>query len=184
MLTYIRCSPQQPQQSLVVRFQVVDFDLVTAVALPADVQVLHGLLQIRHLIPQPVVLSTLHLQFILNVLHPLTHLLQTDVQHSYVFFSLVLLPLEPVDFFLPDVDFVLVAADFELAFFVHVLLAAHELIHFLAHFLNLLRLRMIYIRLSIYLFLTLLYLFLRLLVLVAHLTIVLSRLSQLNFHIT
>jgi len=97
---------------------------------------------------QAIVFTALQFQLLLDISHPLSHLLLFSSQSRNLIFTVLKSTLESVDLFLADIDLVLVSADLELGLLVHFLLRSNEFIHLFAHFFYLLSLGMIYVGLT------------------------------------
>ena len=68
---------EQVDQLLIISLHIVELNMNTSLSLPGSIEVLHALLKIPNLISKPVVLTTLKLQLLLDISHPLIHLLES-----------------------------------------------------------------------------------------------------------
>ena len=144
---------------------------------------MNSLLQISTLLSQTVVLSRLHLQFFFNVLHTIALHVILRLQVLKISVLLLCQLLEPVDFHLADIDFILVLLNLNFDLLVGLLLRICDTIELDRHLLNLLSLSMVDIRLSGYVLVALFNLELGTLEFLRHIPFGFLCLGQLDFDV-
>ena len=136
------------------------------------------------MLSEAVVLAALHFQFVVSVIdNPFLHAyvsLQSIVLNVFLLHDL----LDPVDFYLSDVQLVLVLLNTRVVFLLNLSLLLVNGAQALAHLVDLLRLSVVDVGLARNLLMALLNLFTRRLIFACHLTQVLLGFSKLNLDVT
>ena len=100
------------------------------------------------MVPEPIILSRLELQLLLNILHPLIHLSKTQLVHLDVVVLLFVGLLQAHDLLFAQVDLILVLLDLVLGLLIHLLLIIGPVLLLLAHLLDLLSLGVVDVALA------------------------------------
>ena len=114
-----------------------------ALALSRAIEVHDGLLEVCHLVPQPVILAGFQLKLLLDILHALIHLTKTQLIHLDIVALLLVLLLELLYFGLAHIDLILIGLHLGLALLEHFTLIVGDIVQLASHFLDLFGLSMV-----------------------------------------
>lgn len=96
---------QKSQQFLVVRFEGVNLDLQVSVAFSRHIEVIHGRLKVRHLLPKSVILPTFQLHLLLDIVVPSFYHPVFRIEMDDLIVALLEHTLNTIDLLLTLVDF-------------------------------------------------------------------------------
>ena len=154
-----------------------------SLSLPGAIEIHDRLLQVSDLVPETVILTRLELKLLLDVLHALIHLLESELVHLDVVVHVLVLFPKLLNLLFPHIDLVLVLLHLLARLLVHLALVAGHVVEFLPQLLNVLGLGVIDVGLPRKLLLSRLDVRLSILILLGELLVAFAALRELDLDV-